>query len=257
MNGDRIPLSIQDLTVAWSRKPVIWDVEFDVAPGQLVGIIGPNGAGKSTLLKAVMDLVPRASGRIEVFGRSWKQNRHRVGYVPQRESVDWDFPVSVLDVVTMGLYGRIGWFRPVLRRHRDLAMRALERVGIGEYANRQISQLSGGQQQRTFLARALVQEADLYLMDEPFSAVDAATEQAIVGLLREMRSAGKTALVIHHDLHTVPDYFDSVVLLNMRVVAQGPTASVFTRENLERTYGGRLTLLDEATEALRRRERNL
>ncbi|MFM7059275.1 MAG: metal ABC transporter ATP-binding protein [Planctomycetota bacterium] len=257
MDVERIPLSIQDLTVAWSRKPVIWDVEFDVAPGQLVGIIGPNGAGKSTLLKAVMDLVPRASGRIEVFGRSWRQNRHRVGYVPQRESVDWDFPVSVLDVVTMGLYGRIGWFRPVLRRHRDLAMRALERVGIGEYANRQISQLSGGQQQRTFLARALVQEADLYLMDEPFSAVDAATEQAIVGLLREMRSAGKTALVIHHDLHTVPDYFDSVVLLNMRVVAQGPTAAVFTRENLERTYGGRLTLLDEATEALRRRERNL
>lgn len=257
MGSEAIPLSIQDLTVAWSRKPVIWDVEFEVAPGQLVGIIGPNGAGKSTLLKAVMDLVPRASGRIEVFGRSWRQNRHRVGYVPQRESVDWDFPVSVLDVVTMGLYSRIGWFRPVLRRHRELAMRALERVGIGEYANRQISQLSGGQQQRTFLARALVQEADLYLMDEPFSAVDAATEQAIVGLLREMRAAGRTALVIHHDLHTVPDYFDSVVLLNMRVVAQGPTATVFTRENLERTYGGRLTLLDEATEALRRRERNL
>jgi manganese/zinc/iron transport system ATP- binding protein len=257
MGSEANPLSIQDLTVAWSRKPVIWDVEFDVAPGQLVGIIGPNGAGKSTLLKAVMDLVPRASGRIEVFGRSWRQNRHRVGYVPQRESVDWDFPVSVLDVVTMGLYSRIGWFRPVLRRHRELAMRALERVGIGEYAHRQISQLSGGQQQRTFLARALVQEADLYLMDEPFSAVDAATEQAIVGLLREMRAAGRTALVIHHDLHTVPDYFDSVVLLNMRVVAQGPTATVFTRENLERTYGGRLTLLDEATEALRRRERNL
>ena len=257
MGSEANPLSIQDLTVAWSRKPVIWDVEFDVAPGQLVGIIGPNGAGKSTLLKAVMDLVPRASGRIEVFGRSWRQNRHRVGYVPQRESVDWDFPVSVLDVVTMGLYSRIGWFRPVLRRHRELAMRALERVGIGEFAHRQISQLSGGQQQRTFLARALVQEADLYLMDEPFSAVDAATEQAIVGLLREMRAAGRTALVIHHDLHTVPDYFDSVVLLNMRVVAQGPTATVFTRENLERTYGGRLTLLDEATEALRRRERNL
>jgi len=257
MGSEANPLSIQDLTVAWSRKPVIWDVEFDVAPGQLVGIIGPNGAGKSTLLKAVMDLVPRASGRIEVFGRSWRQNRHRVGYVPQRESVDWDFPVSVLDVVTMGLYSRIGWFRPVLRRHRELAMRALERVGIGEFAHRQISQLSGGQQQRTFLARALVQEADLYLMDEPFSAVDAATEQAIVGLLREMRAAGRTALVIHHDLHTVPDYFDSVVLLNMRVVAQGLTAKVFTRENLERTYGGRLTLLDEATEALRRRERNL
>jgi manganese/zinc/iron transport system ATP- binding protein len=257
MSTANLPLSIQDLTVAWSRKPVIWDVEFDVGPGQLVGIIGPNGAGKSTLLKAIMDLVPRASGRIEVFGKSWKQSRHRVGYVPQRESVDWDFPVSVLDVVTMGLYGQIGWLRPVRRSHREQALRALERVGIGEYASRQISQLSGGQQQRTFLARALVQDADLYLMDEPFSAVDAATEQAIVGLLREMRAAGKTAVVIHHDLHTVPDYFDSVVLLNMRVVAQGPTATVFTRENLERTYGGRLTLLDEATEAMRRRERVL
>ncbi|MEI7699586.1 MAG: ABC transporter ATP-binding protein [Planctomycetia bacterium] len=251
------PLSVQDLTVAWHRKPVIWDVQFDVAPGQLVGIIGPNGAGKSTLLKAIMDLVPKTSGRIEVFGAPWKQNRHRVGYVPQRESVDWDFPVSVLDVVTMGLYGRIGWFRPVRKKHREAAQRALERVGIGALAHRQISQLSGGQQQRTFLARALVQEADLYLMDEPFAAVDAATEQAIVEILREMRTAGKTALVIHHDLHTVADYFDSVVLLNMRVVAQGPTGTVFTKENLERTYGGRLTLLEEATEAMRRRERSL
>ncbi len=251
------PLSVQDLTVAWHRKPVIWDVQFDVAPGQLVGIIGPNGAGKSTLLKAIMDLVPKTSGRIEVFGAPWKKNRHRVGYVPQRESVDWDFPVSVLDVVTMGLYGRIGWFRPVRKKHREAAQRALERVGIGALAHRQISQLSGGQQQRTFLARALVQEADLYLMDEPFAAVDAATEQAIVEILREMRTAGKTALVIHHDLHTVADYFDSVVLLNMRVVAQGPTGIVFTKENLERTYGGRLTLLEEATEAMRRRERSL
>ena len=257
MPSSEIPLAIQDLTVAWSRKPVIWDVDFDVSPGQLVGIIGPNGAGKSTLLKAIMDLVPKASGRIQVFGKTWRQNRHRVGYVPQRESVDWDFPVSVLDVVTMGLYGQIGWLRPVRRCHREQALRALERVGIGELASRQISQLSGGQQQRTFLARALVQDADLYLMDEPFSAVDAATEQAIVALLREMRAAGKTAVVIHHDLHTVPEYFDSVVLLNMRVVAQGPTSTVFTKENLERTYGGRLTLLDEATEAMRRRERVL
>jgi manganese/zinc/iron transport system ATP- binding protein len=257
MSQTSIPLSVQDLTVAWHRKPVIWDVQFDVAPGQLVGIIGPNGAGKSTLLKAIMDLVPRTSGRIEIFGGPWKQNRQRVGYVPQRESVDWDFPVSVLDVVTMGLYGRLGWFRPVRKQHREAAQRALERVGMGALAGRQISQLSGGQQQRTFLARALVQDADLYLMDEPFAAVDAATEQAIVEILREMRAAGKTAVVIHHDLHTVTDYFDSVVLLNMRVVAQGATTDVFTRENLERTYGGRLTLLEEATEAMRRRERSL
>ena len=252
-----LPLSIRDLTVAWHRKPVIWDVGFDVQPGQLVGIVGPNGAGKSTVLKAVMDLVPKASGRIEIYGQTYKQNRHRVGYVPQRESVDWDFPISVQDVVTMGLYGQIGWCMPVRRKHRDLARQALERVGIGDLAHRQISQLSGGQQQRTFLARALVQDADLYLMDEPFSAVDAATEKAIVEILRDMRAVGKTAIVIHHDLHTVPEYFDSVVLLNMRVVASGPTSAVFTRENLERTYGGRLTLLDEATEAMRRRERTL
>ena len=252
-----LPLSVNDLTVAWHRKPVIWDVDLEVLPGQLVGVVGPNGAGKSTLLKAIMDLVPKASGRVEIFGKSYRQSRDRVGYVPQRESVDWDFPISVLDVVTMGLYGQIGWCMPVRRRHRDMARQALEQVGIGELANRQISQLSGGQQQRTFLARALVQDADLYLMDEPFAAVDAATEKAIVGILRSMRQAGKTAIVIHHDLPTVPEYFDSVVLLNMRVVASGPTKNVFTRENLERTYGGRLTLLDEATEAMRRRERTL
>ena len=252
-----IPLSVTDLTVAWHRKPVIWDVDLEVSPGQLVGVVGPNGAGKSTLLKAIMDLVPKASGRVEIFGKSYRQSRYRVGYVPQRESVDWDFPISVLDVVTMGLYGKIGWCMPVRRKHREIAMQALDKVGIGELASRQISQLSGGQQQRTFLARALVQDADLYLMDEPFAAVDAATEKAIVEILREMRRAGKTALVIHHDLHTVPEYFDSVVLLNMRVVASGPTDEVFTRENLERTYGGRLTLLDEATEAMRRRERTL
>ena len=252
-----VPLSIHDLTVAYQRKPVIWDIGFDVPGGSLVGIVGPNGAGKSTLLKAVMDLVPRASGRVRVFGETYRQNRHRVGYVPQRESVDWDFPVDALDVVTMGLYGKVGWFLPVRRKHRRAAREALDRVGIGELADRQISQLSGGQQQRTFLARALVQDADLYLMDEPFAAVDAATERAIVDILREMKRGGKTAVVIHHDLPTVPEYFDYVVLLNMRVVAHGPVADVFTPENLQKTYGGRLTLLDEVSEAMRRRERAL
>ena len=204
-----------------------------------------------------MDLTPRASGRIEVYGKSYRQNRHRVGYVPQRESVDWDFPVDALDVVTMGLYSKIGWCLPVRKKHRDLAMDALEKVGIAELANRQISHLSGGQQQRTFLARALVQDADLYLMDEPFAAVDAATERAIVQILHGMKRDGKTAVVIHHDLQTVPEYFDYVVLLNMRIVAHGPVEKVFTPENLQKTYGGRLTLLDEVSEAMRRRERSL
>ncbi len=252
-----VPLSVYDLTVAYHRKPVIWDVEFDVPPGTLVGVVGPNGAGKSTLLKAVMDLTPKASGRVRVFGDTYRHNRQRVGYVPQRESVDWDFPVNALDVVTMGLYSRIGWCLPVRRRHRKLAMDALERVGIADLAHRQISQLSGGQQQRTFLARALVQDADLYLMDEPFAAVDASTERAIVQILRDMKSDGKTAVVIHHDLQTVPEYFDYVVLLNMRIVAHGPVEDVFTSENLQKTYGGRLTLLEEVSDAMRRRERSL
>lgn len=252
-----IPLSIDDLTVAYHRKPVIWDITFDLPAGSLVGVVGPNGAGKSTLLKAVMDLIPRASGRVKVFGESYAENRSRVGYVPQRESVDWDFPVDALDVVTMGLYREIGWCMPVRKKHREAAMEALRRVGIADLANRQISQLSGGQQQRTFLARALVQDADLYLMDEPFAAVDAATERAIVDVLREMQSRGKTAVVIHHDLQTVSEYFDHVVLLNMRVVAHGLVKDVFTKENLQKTYGGRLTLLDEVTEAMRHQGRRL
>ena len=256
-NNDGVPLSVYDLTVAYHRKPVIWDLAFDLPPGQLIGVVGPNGAGKSTLLKAVMDLVPRASGRVQVYGDSYANNRHRVGYVPQRESVDWQFPVSALDVVTMGLYDEIGWCFPVRQKHRDQALDALEKVGIAELAKRQISQLSGGQQQRTFLARALVQDADLYLMDEPFAAVDAATELAIVEILRELKARQKTAVVIHHDLQSVPQYFDYVVLLNMRIVAHGPVEETFTEENLQKTYGGRLTLLDEVTEAMRRREQTL
>lgn len=251
------PLSIDDMTVAYHRTPVIWDIDYDAPAGQLVAIVGPNGAGKSTLIKAALDLVPKASGRVQVFGKPYRRQRSRVGYVPQRESVDWDFPVDALDVVTMGLYGKVGWCLPVRKKHRRAAMEALGRVGIADLADRQISQLSGGQQQRTFLARALVQDADLYLMDEPFAGVDAATERAIVGILRDMKKDGNTAVVIHHDLQTVPEYFDYVVLLNMRIVAHGPVEEVFTPENLQKTYGGRLTLLEEVAEAMRRRERSL
>ena len=246
-------LDIHDVTVAYHRKPVLWDVDLDVPPGKLIGIVGPNGAGKSTLIKAVLDLLPRASGRVLIFGKPYRDNRGRVGYVPQRESVDWDFPVSALDVVTMGRYGKIGWCFPVTRKHRHAALEAMERVGMADYAKRQISQLSGGQQQRVFLARALVQDAQVYFMDEPFAGVDAATEKAIVRILQDLRESGKTCLVVHHDLQTVPEYFDHVVLLNMRIVAAGPTPDVFTKENLQKTYGGRLTLLDEAAQAIARR----
>lgn len=239
------PLSIHDMTVAYHRRPVIWDVDYDAPAGQLIAIVGPNGAGKSTLIKAALDLVPKVSGDVRVFGQPYDEQRSRVAYVPQRTSVDWDFPVSALDVVAMGLYRKIGWFRPVSRKWRKAAHEALERVGLADFSGRQISQLSGGQQQRVFLARALVQDADLYLMDEPFAGVDAATERAILKVLRDLRSSGKTALVVHHDLQTVADYFDQVLLLNMRLVASGPTSEVFTEENLRRTYGGRLALLDQ------------
>lgn len=248
------PLSVHALTVAYHRRPVLWDVDYDAPRGSLVAIVGPNGAGKSTLLKACLGLVPSATGEVEFWGRPYRTQRQRVGYVPQRETVDWDFPVSALDVVAMGRYGRIGWCRPVSRAHKRAAMEALDRVSMGEYAGRQISNLSGGQQQRVFLARALAQDAELYFMDEPLAGVDAATERAIIAVLRELRERGRTVIAVHHDLPTVADYFDHVLLLNMRVVAQGPVGEVFTQENLHATYGGRLTLLEQVSEAVARSE---
>jgi len=245
------PLLISDLTVAYQRRPVLWDVDYEAPSGKLIAIIGPNGAGKSTLIKAILELIPRVSGAVQFFGKTYRESRSRIGFVPQRTGVDWDFPIDALGVVTMGLYGKIGWMRPVGRRYRQQALAALERVGLAEFAKRQISELSGGQQQRVFIARALVQEADLYLMDEPFAGVDAATERSIVELLRELRQAGKTALVVHHDLQTVEDYFDEVLLLNTRRIASGPVAQAFTAENLRRTYGGKLALLDQVGHRMR------
>ncbi len=247
------PLSVHSVTVAYHRRPVLWDIEYDAptAPS-LIAIVGPNGSGKTTLIKACLNLVPKASGRVEFWGQSYPQARRDVGYVPQRESVDWDFPVSALDVVAMGRYARIGWGRPVPRAHKRAALGALAQVGMQDYAHRQISHLSGGQQQRIFLARALAQESRLYFMDEPFAGVDATTERAIIGVLRELKAAGRTVICVHHDLQTVPEYFDHVLLLNTRIVAAGPVASTFTRENLHRTYGGRLTLLEDAAAAVAR-----
>ncbi len=246
-------VEVHDLTVAYRTQPVLWDIDLQLPEGQLIAIVGPNGAGKSTLLKAMLGLVPAVTGWVQIFGETYARRRSWVGYVPQRESVDWDFPTSALDVVTMGLYGRVGWFRRPGRHHREAALACLDKVGMGDFAHRQISQLSGGQQQRVFLARALAQEARLYLMDEPFAGVDATTERAILMLLKDLRSNGRTVVAVHHDLQTVAEYFDHVVLLNMRLVAAGPVATTFTPENLQRTYGGRLTALTQATEALLQR----
>jgi manganese/zinc/iron transport system ATP- binding protein len=243
-------VEVHDLTVAYRTQPVLWDVDFRLPEGKLIAIVGPNGAGKSTLLKAILDLVQPITGRIEVFGAPYRQRRSWVGYVPQRESVDWDFPTTALDVVTMGLYGHVGWLRRISRRHRERALECLEHVGMRELAGRQISQLSGGQQQRVFLARALAQDARLYLMDEPFAGVDVTTERAILGLLDELRNDGRTVVAVHHDIQTVAEYFDHVVLLNMRLIAEGPVATTFTDENLQQTYGGRLTILSRAARTL-------
>lgn len=247
------PLEIHDLTVAYHKKPVLWGIDLAVPPGKLVGIVGPNGAGKSTLIKAAMGLLPLNSGWVKIFGHPVRQALNRVGYMPQRESVDWDFPVSVMDVVLMGRYGHIGLIKRPKKEDREIARECLDKVKMLPFANRQISNLSGGQQQRVFLARALAQQSDLYFMDEPFAGVDAATESAIVALLQELKNKGKTLMVVHHDLPTAREYFDMLLLLNMRVVAFGPTEQVFTPDLLQKTYGGKLTILSEVAEQVRQK----
>ncbi len=247
-------LEVHDLTVSYDKKPVLWGIDLSIPYGALCGIVGPNGAGKSTLIKAIMDLVPTNSGYIKLFDLELDEVRKKVSYVPQRESVDWDFPASVLDVVLMGRYSSLGLFKKPRKADKEAAMKALEMVGMDKFYQRQISQLSGGQQQRVFLARALTQNADIYFLDEPFAGVDAATEKAIVQILRDLSKEGKTIIVVHHDLQSVETYFDWIILLNLRLVASGPMKEVFTPQLLEETYGGKLTLLTEVGELVKKGE---
>ncbi len=245
MTKKPIVVEVDDLTVAYHEKPVLWDIDFKVPQGVLLAIVGPNGAGKTTLIKSILGLIKPAAGQVLVKGKSYEKNRKLVGYVPQRGSVDWDFPTSCLDVVMMGRYGDLGWFKRPGKKELDVALASLEKVGMAEYADRQISQLSGGQQQRVFLARALAQDADIYFMDEPFAGVDAATERAIVAILKELRKNGKTVIVVHHDLQTVKEYFDWAMLLNVRRIALGPVDKVITAKNLRAAYGGRAAFLQK------------
>jgi manganese/zinc/iron transport system ATP- binding protein len=234
------PLAIRGLTVSYDQKPAVFSVDATFEGGRMTAIIGPNGAGKSTLLKAALGILKPLSGQITVFGSPMSGEMHRIAYVPQRASVDWDFPVRVIDVVLMGLYRKVGLLGRLTGADRAQALACLERVGMVDFATRQIGQLSGGQQQRVFLARALAQDADLYLLDEPFAGVDAATEKAIIGVLKSLKSEGRTVVAVHHDLATVPDYFDNVLILNVRKVSEGPVESAFTDAALEAAYGGRL-----------------
>jgi manganese/zinc/iron transport system ATP- binding protein len=248
MEREKIPsaLAVSQLTVNYDKTPVLWDLELSVPTGQLVGVIGPNGAGKTTFIKTCLGLQPAISGKVELLGKRLSSVRQRLAYVPQRESVDWDFPITVIELVMMGRYGKLGLFQRPRKAEKIAAYNTLDAVGMAPYADRQISQLSGGQQQRVFIARALMQDADLYFMDEPFAGIDMASESTIMQLLRRLRKEGKTVFVVHHDLNQVDSYFDWVVVLNTRLVACGPTKEVFNSDTLNAAYGKSYALFDEA-----------
>ncbi len=243
-------LRVEHLTISYDREPVVADVSFIIPASKLVGIVGPNGAGKSTMIKAIVGAMQADHGDVWVMGEQGTGARKRITYVPQRGSVDWDFPVTVWDVVKQGRYGHLGLLGRLRKKDRQLIEESLEKVGMTEYVDRQIGELSGGQQQRVFLARALCQQGEVYLLDEPFTGVDARTESAIVDVLRALRDQGAAVLVVHHDLATVREYFDDILLLNKHLIAHGPTDEVFTRDNLETAYGGRLAIFDESMGAI-------
>ena len=222
-------IEIKNLTVAYGENIALEDFNLDVEIGSLMALVGPNGAGKSTLIKTILKFLKQITGEIKISGKS-------LAYVPQRNSVDWDFPTTLFDVVEMGCYGRVGLFKRVNKEEKVKVLKAIEQVGMLDFKNRQISELSGGQQQRTFIARALVQEADIYLMDEPFQGVDSTTEKSIVNILKKLKSEGKTLIIVHHDLQTVPTYIESVTFINKTVIASGKVKEVFTQENIDKTY---------------------
>lgn len=240
-------LTIEQLTVSYDKTPVLWDLSFQVPPGELVGIIGPNGAGKSTLLKAVLGLMVPVAGRASFGGLPLEKMRAEIAYVPQKESVDWDFPITVRELVLMGRYHKLKWYERARQADYEAVDHYLKLVGLEAFKDRQISELSGGQQQRAFLARALIQEASFYFFDEPFAGVDAATEAVIVQILKNLAKQGKTVFVVHHDLNSVESYFSWVVLLNLRLVASGKVEEVFTVDHLKSAYGKSYQLLDEAS----------
>ena len=222
-------IEIKNLTVAYGENIALEDLNLDIEVGSLMALVGPNGAGKSTLIKTILKFLKQITGEIKI-------NAKTLAYVPQRNSVDWDFPTTLFDVVEMGCYGRVGLFKRVSKEEKHKVLKAIEQVGMLEFKDRQISELSGGQQQRAFIARALVQEADIYLMDEPFQGVDSTTEKSIVEILKKLKSEGKTIIVVHHDLQTVPTYFESVALINKAVIVSGKVSEVFTQENIDVTY---------------------
>ena len=251
---EQLSIEVHNLTVSYDKLPVLWELDFELPASKIIGVIGPNGSGKSTLIKTIMGIMKPSSGYVKIFNDSFKNVRSRIAYVPQRESVDWDFPATVEDVVKMGRYTPQNILRRLTATDKEIVKNALEKVGMLSFRKRHISQLSGGQQQRVFIARALAQQADLYIMDEPFVGVDAATEKAILKLLEEMRDQGKTVLIVHHDLQTVFSYFDHIVLINTRLVSEGPIKEVLTAQNLNEAYGGQLNALSQITHLVKQND---
>jgi len=243
-------ISVRNLTISYNKRPAIKGINLDLEQGNIIGIIGPNGAGKSTLLKGILGLLPADTGEIKIFGEDVKDSLKKVAYIPQKEQFDWDFPINVSEVVMMGRYPYISIFGYPTSKDRELVAKVLEKVEMSKYAKTQIRNLSGGQQQRIFLARALAQESEIYFLDEPFVGVDAKTEVAIFKLIKELKDAGKTILIVHHDLSKVMDYFDKVILVNQTLVAYGNTEEVFTEELIHKTYGGRLTILQKVNQLI-------
>lgn len=241
-------ITVKNLTISYHKKPAIKGINLNIEPGSVIGIIGPNGAGKSTLLKGMLGLLPIDTGEIKIFGEDIALSRKRISYIPQREQFDWDFPINVEELVTMGRYAHLPLIGNPKKGDREIVQQVLKKVEMDKYSKRQIRQLSGGQQQRVFLARALAQQSDIYFLDEPFVGVDAKTELAIFGLMQELRQNGKTLLVVHHDLSMVKDYFDKLILINQTLIAFGESQKVFTKELLNKTYGGRLTILQKTEE---------
>jgi manganese/zinc/iron transport system ATP- binding protein len=254
---DKSALHVEQLTVNYGNNPALWDVSLEVPPGNVVGIIGPNGAGKTTFIKTALGLINPLSGKVEFFGKPLEKMREKIAYIPQRESVDWDFPITVRDLVLMGRYGHLGIFKWPREADRAAVDHYLEKVGMTQYADRQINQLSGGQKQRVFIARALVQEAEVYFMDEPFVGIDLATKKVIVDLLHELKKEGKTVFVVHHELDEVDSYFDWVIMFNIRLVACGPVKEAFTTETLNAAYGKSYTIFDEALKLARGKTKGL
>ena len=238
-------ISVKGLSVSYERKRVLANIFLEIEAGRVVGVVGPNGAGKSTLFKAILGLIDINTGTINVAGKSIDEVKKKMAYVPQKNDVDWNFPATVMDIVKMGRYPHVKVLSRLTKRDIEITEHAMEEVGMIQFRNRQIGELSGGQQQRVFLARALCQEAEVFFLDEPFVGVDITTEEKIINILKDLAADHKTLLVVHHDLSTVDDYFDDVILLNQRLIAYGPTQSTFTNENIKLAYGGQLPVLHD------------